>query len=96
MGTLSGGGNMVVKIGKGSLLGANSGCGIPLGNGCTIEAGLYITAGTKLQLPDGRVIKARELAGHDDLLFRRNSLTGAVEVVHKKNEVVLNPELHKN
>ncbi len=96
MGTLSGGGNMVVKIGKSSLLGANSGCGIPLGNGCTIEAGLYITAGTKVQLSDGRVIKARELAGHDDLLFRRNSLTGAVEVVHKKNEVVLNPELHKN
>jgi 2,3,4,5-tetrahydropyridine-2-carboxylate N-succinyltransferase len=96
MGTLSGGGNMVVKIGKGSLLGANSGCGIPLGNGCTVEAGLYITAGTKVQLTDGRVIKARELAGHDDLLYRRNSLTGAVEVVHKKNEVVLNPELHKN
>jgi 2,3,4,5-tetrahydropyridine-2-carboxylate N-succinyltransferase len=96
MGTLSGGGNMVVKIGKGSLLGANAGCGIPLGNGCTIEAGLYITAGTKVQLADDRVVKARELAGHDDLLFRRNSLTGAVEVAHKKNEVVLNPELHKN
>ncbi len=96
MGTLSGGGNMVVKIGKGSLLGANAGCGIPLGHGCTIEAGLYITAGTKVQLGDGRVVKARELAGHDDLLFRRNSLSGAVEVVHKKNEVVLNPELHKN
>jgi len=96
MGTLSGGGNMVVKIGKGSLLGANAGCGIPLGDGCTIEAGLYITAGTKVQLADGRVVKARDLAGHDDLLFRRNSLTGAVEVVHKKNEVVLNPELHKN
>jgi 2,3,4,5-tetrahydropyridine-2-carboxylate N-succinyltransferase len=96
MGTLSGGGAMVIKIGKGSLLGANSGCGIPLGNGCTIEAGLYVTAGTKVQLADGRVVKARELAGHDDLLFRRNSLTGAVECVHKKNEVVLNPELHKN
>lgn len=96
MGTLSGGGNIIVKIGKGSLLGANSGCGIPLGNGCTVEAGLYVTAGTKVKLPDGRVVKAKELAGHDDLLFRRNSLTGAVEVVHKKNEVVLNPELHKN
>jgi 2,3,4,5-tetrahydropyridine-2-carboxylate N-succinyltransferase len=96
MGTLSGGGAMVIKIGKGSLLGANSGCGIPLGNGCTIEAGLYVTAGTKVRLADGRVVKARELAGHDDLLFRRNSLTGAVEVVHKKNEVVLNPDLHKN
>jgi 2,3,4,5-tetrahydropyridine-2-carboxylate N-succinyltransferase len=96
MGTLSGGGNIVNSLGQGCLLGANSGCGIPLGDGCTIEAGLYITAGTKLQLADGRVVKARELAGHNDLLFRRNSLTGAVEVVHKKNEVVLNPELHKN
>ena len=96
MGTLSGGGNMVVSIGKGSLLGANSGCGIPLGNGCTVEAGLYVTAGTKVLLADGRVVKARELAGLDDLLFRRNSQTGAVEVVSKKNEVVLNPELHKN
>jgi len=96
MGTLSGGGSMVISLGKGCLLGANSGAGIPLGNGCTIEAGLYITAGTKVQLADSRVVKARELAGHDDLLFRRNSLTGAVEVVHKKNEIVLNPELHKN
>jgi len=96
MGTLSGGGNTVNSIGKGCLLGANSGCGIPLGDGCTIEAGLYITAGTKLKLPDGRIVKARELAGHNELLFRRNSLSGAVEVVHKKNEVVLNPELHKN
>src|SRR5690606_36260632 len=58
MGTLSGGGNIVVKIGKGSLLGANAGCGIPLGDTCTIEAGLYITAGTKVKLPDGRVVKA--------------------------------------
>ncbi|MDB4975410.1 MAG: 2,3,4,5-tetrahydropyridine-2,6-dicarboxylate N-succinyltransferase [Myxococcaceae bacterium] len=96
MGTLSGGGNVVVKIGKNSLLGANSGCGIPLGDGCTIEAGLYITAGSKLRLPDGRIIKARELSGQNDLLFRRNSLNGAIEVVHKKNETVLNPELHKN
>jgi 2,3,4,5-tetrahydropyridine-2,6-dicarboxylate N-succinyltransferase len=96
MGTLSGGGNMVIRLGKGCLLGANSGCGIPLGDGCTVEAGLYVTAGTKCTLADGRVVKARELAGQNDLLFRRNSLTGAVEVVHKKNEVVLNPELHKN
>jgi 2,3,4,5-tetrahydropyridine-2,6-dicarboxylate N-succinyltransferase len=96
MGTLSGGGKTVNTIGKNCLLGANSGCGIPLGDACTIEAGLYITAGTKLQLGDGRVVKARELAGQNDLLFRRNSLSGAVEVVHKKNEVVLNPELHKN
>lgn len=96
MGTLSGGGNIVIKIGKGCLLGANAGCGIPLGDTCTVEAGLYITAGTKVLLSDGRVVKARELAGQNDLLFRRNSLNGAVEVVHKKNEVVLNPELHKN
>jgi 2,3,4,5-tetrahydropyridine-2-carboxylate N-succinyltransferase len=96
MGTLSGGGNIVIKIGKGCLIGANAGCGIPLGDTCTVEAGLYITAGTKVMLADGRTVKARELAGHDDLLFRRNSLSGAVEVVHKKNEIVLNPELHKN
>jgi len=96
MGTLSGGGNMVIRVGQGSLLGANSGCGIPLGDGCTVEAGLYVTAGTKCSLSDGRVVKARELAGHDDLLFRRNSVSGVVEVVHKKNQVVLNPELHKN
>jgi 2,3,4,5-tetrahydropyridine-2-carboxylate N-succinyltransferase len=96
MGTLSGGGNIIIRVGKGCLLGANAGCGIPLGDGCTIEAGLYITAGTKVQLEGGHVVKARELAGKDDLLFRRNSLTGAVEVVHKKNQVVLNPELHKN
>jgi 2,3,4,5-tetrahydropyridine-2-carboxylate N-succinyltransferase len=96
MGTLSGGGNIVIKIGKGCLIGANAGCGIPLGDTCTVEAGLYITAGTKLLLADGRVVKARELAGQDDLLFRRNSLTGAVEAVHKKNAIVLNPELHKN
>jgi 2,3,4,5-tetrahydropyridine-2,6-dicarboxylate N-succinyltransferase len=96
MGTLSGGGNVVIKIGKGCLIGANAGCGIPLGDTCTVEAGLYITAGTKVKLADGRVIKARELAGQNDLLFRRNSISGAVEVVHKKNEIVLNPELHKN
>jgi 2,3,4,5-tetrahydropyridine-2-carboxylate N-succinyltransferase len=96
MGTLSGGGNIVIKIGKGCLIGANAGCGIPLGDTCTVEAGLYITAGTKVKLADGRVVKARELAGQNDLLFRRNSQSGAVEVVHKKNEVVLNPELHKN
>jgi 2,3,4,5-tetrahydropyridine-2-carboxylate N-succinyltransferase len=96
MGTLSGGGAVVVRIGKNSLLGANAGCGIPLGDNCTIEAGLYITAGSKVLLADERVVKARELAGQNDLLFRRNSLTGAIEVVHKKNETVLNPELHKN
>lgn len=96
MGTLSGGGNTVNTVGKDCLLGANAGCGIPLGDGCTIEAGLYVTAGTKVKRADGSVIKARELAGQDNLLFRRNSLTGGVEVLEKKNEVVLNEELHKN
>jgi 2,3,4,5-tetrahydropyridine-2,6-dicarboxylate N-succinyltransferase len=96
MGTLSGGGAVVVRIGKNSLLGANAGCGIPLGDNCTIEAGLYITAGSKVLLADKRVVKASALSGQNDLLFRRNSLTGAIEVVHKKNETVLNPELHKN
>jgi len=96
MGTLSGGGKQNVRLGRDCLLGANSGCGIPLGNSCVIEAGLYITAGSKVRLPDGRIVKARELAGHDDLLFRRNSQSGAIEVVHQKNEVVLNPALHKN
>jgi 2,3,4,5-tetrahydropyridine-2,6-dicarboxylate N-succinyltransferase len=96
MGTLAGGGKEIVRIGRGCLLGANSGCGIPLGDGCTIEAGLYITAGSKVRLPDGSVLKARQLMGQNDLLFRRNSLDGAIEVVHKRNEVVLNPALHKN
>jgi 2,3,4,5-tetrahydropyridine-2-carboxylate N-succinyltransferase len=97
MGTLSGGGSVVISIGEGTLLGANSGCGIPLGDGCTIEAGLYVTAGTKCTLvPDGRVVKARDLAGQNDLLFRRNSVSGAVEVVNKQNKVVLNEALHQN
>jgi 2,3,4,5-tetrahydropyridine-2-carboxylate N-succinyltransferase len=96
MGTLSGGGTVVITIGKSSLLGANSGCGIPLGDGCTIESGLYLTAGTKVTLPDGRVVKARDLAGQDDLVFRRNSVSGAVEVVQNKTRVVLNETLHQN
>ena len=96
MGTLSGGGNVVITIGRDTLLGANSGCGIPLGDNCIVEAGLYVTAGTKVLLSDGRVIKARELAGQNDLLFRRNSQSGAIEVVNKRSEIVLNPELHKN
>jgi 2,3,4,5-tetrahydropyridine-2-carboxylate N-succinyltransferase len=96
MGTLSGGGKQVISIGKGCLLGANSGCGIPLGDGCTIEAGLYVTAGTLVKTPDGSTVKARELAGASDLLFRRNSRTGAVEAIQKKNAVALNEDLHKN
>lgn len=96
MGTLSGGGKEVISLGQDCLLGANAGLGISLGNGCTVESGLYITAGSKVKLPDGRVIKAAELSGHDDLLFRRNSQNGAIEVIAKKNQVVLNAALHAN
>ena len=81
MGTLSGGGTEVISVGKGCLVGANAGIGISLGDGCVVEAGCYVTAGTKVSLPDNRVVKARELSGRDGLLFRRNSVTGAVEVL---------------
>jgi len=83
MGTLSGGGKEMVTVGEKCLLGANSGLGISLGNNCVIEAGLYVTAGTQVKLPDGTTVKARELSGANDILFRRNSLTGAVEVVQR-------------
>jgi 2,3,4,5-tetrahydropyridine-2-carboxylate N-succinyltransferase len=83
MGTLSGGGKEMVTVGEKCLLGANSGLGISLGNNCVIEAGLYVTAGTQVKLPDGATVKARELSGANDILFRRNSLTGAVEVVQR-------------
>src|SRR5690606_16789179 len=76
MGTLSGGGKQVISIGERCLLGANSGLGIPLGDDCVVEAGLYVTEGTKITLPDGRVVKAIELAGQSGLLFLRNSVTG--------------------
>jgi 2,3,4,5-tetrahydropyridine-2-carboxylate N-succinyltransferase len=79
MGTLSGGGTAVISVGERCLLGANSGLGISLGDECVVEAGLYLTAGTRVTLPDGDVIKALELSGADNLLFRRNSQTGAVE-----------------
>lgn len=95
MGTLSGGGNIVISIGEDCLLGANSGLGIPLGNRCTIEAGLYVTAGTKL-LFAGNIIKASDLAGKDDILFRRNSQTGQVEAISRANTVELNSQLHSN
>ncbi|MBI3691674.1 MAG: 2,3,4,5-tetrahydropyridine-2,6-dicarboxylate N-succinyltransferase, partial [Mycolicibacterium aromaticivorans] len=81
MGTLSGGGTRVISVGKRCLLGANAGLGISLGDDCIIEAGLYVTAGTKVTTPDGTTVKARELSGANNLLFRRNSVTGAVEVV---------------
>ena len=101
MGTLSGGGNIIISIGKECLLGANSGIGIPLGDRCTVESGLYITAGTKVSLLDDsgqcvEHIKARDLSGKSDLLFRRNSTTGAVECLTNKTSVELNEALHAN
>jgi 2,3,4,5-tetrahydropyridine-2-carboxylate N-succinyltransferase len=97
MGTLSGGGKQVVSIGERCLIGANAGIGISLGNDCVVEAGCYVTAGTKVTLPDGRVVKALDLSGGDHLLFRRNSVTGTVEVVPwKAGGVVLNEALHQN
>jgi 2,3,4,5-tetrahydropyridine-2-carboxylate N-succinyltransferase len=101
MGTLSGGGNIIISVGKACLLGANSGIGIPLGDRSTVESGLYITAGTKVNLLDNhnhvvQQVKARDLAGKSDLLFRRNSLTGVVECKTNKTAVALNEELHAN
>jgi 2,3,4,5-tetrahydropyridine-2-carboxylate N-succinyltransferase len=97
MGTLSGGGKQVISIGKRCLLGANGGTGISLGDDCVVEAGLYVTAGTKVTLPDGNVVKARELSGQPGLLFIRNSVTGAVEARPRKGEgITLNEALHAN
>jgi len=97
MGTLwSSGGGEVVRIGSHCLLGANSGCGISLGDGCTIEAGLYVTAGARVTMPDGSVVKARDLSGRPGLLFWRNSQTGAVEVKERGNTAALNTALHQN
>jgi len=97
MGTLSGGGTQVISIGKRCLLGANSGLGISLGDDCVIEAGLYLTAGTKVNTPDGTTVKARDLSGGDNMLFRRNSLTGGVEVVARDGTgITLNAMLHAN
>ena len=83
MGTLSGGGKEMITIGTGCLIGANAGVGISLGDGCVVEAGLYVTGGSKVSLPDGTTSKASALSGQKDLLFRRNSLTGAIEVVQR-------------
>ncbi len=97
MGTLSGGGTEVISIGERCLLGANSGLGIGLGDECVIEAGLYVTAGTRVLLPDGDVVKARQLSGASGLLFRRNSQSGAVEVVPRSVKWDgLNSVLHRN
>ncbi|MDX2703578.1 2,3,4,5-tetrahydropyridine-2,6-dicarboxylate N-succinyltransferase [Streptomyces sp. PA03-6a] len=83
MGTLSGGGKAVVSIGERCLLGAEAGIGISLGDDCVVEAGLYVTAGTRVSLPDETIVKAKELSGANNLLFRRNSITGAVEVLQR-------------
>ncbi|AMG30054.1 2,3,4,5-tetrahydropyridine-2,6-dicarboxylate N-succinyltransferase [Grimontia hollisae] len=101
MGTLSGGGQIVISIGENSLLGANAGLGFPLGDRCTIESGLYVTAGTKVTMLDSsgqevETVKARDLAGKPDLLFRRNSITGKIECLTNKSAVELNAELHAN
>jgi 2,3,4,5-tetrahydropyridine-2-carboxylate N-succinyltransferase len=101
MGTLSGGGSEVISIGERCLLGANSGIGISLGDDCVVEAGTYVTAGMKVGRPDGRVVKARDLSGQDNLLFWRNSVTGALEVVDRGGDrgrswSGLNADLHAN
>lgn len=101
MGTLSGGGTEVISVGENCLIGANAGIGIPLANGCTVEAGLYLTAGTKLNVlgQDGallKTVKAKELVGVEDLLFRRNSLSGSVECVPLKSSISLNDDLHSH
>ncbi|MEH6577988.1 MAG: 2,3,4,5-tetrahydropyridine-2,6-dicarboxylate N-succinyltransferase [Amphritea sp.] len=99
MGTLSGGGNVVISVGENCLLGANAGLGLPLGDRCTIEAGLYVTASSKVTLLDDQnnevsIVKAAELAGKPDLLFRRNSQNGRIEVKTNKSAIELNAELH--
>ena len=97
MGTLSGGGKEVISVGEKCLLGANSGLGISLGDNCVIEAGTYITAAAKVRLPDGEIVKAGALSGANDLLFRRNSLDGCLEVVVRTGTWGgLNSILHAN
>jgi 2,3,4,5-tetrahydropyridine-2-carboxylate N-succinyltransferase len=99
IGTLSGGGDIVISVGQECLIGANAGIGFPLGDRCTVEAGLYVTAGTKVAMldSDGNIVesvKARTLAGKSDLLFRRNSTTGTVECLTNRTSIALNEELH--
>ena len=101
MGTLSGGGKEVISVGERCLLGANAGLGISLGNDCVVEAGCYVTAGTKVTMLDmdgkPKVIKALQLSGASNVLFRRNSVTGAVEAVPWQGDgIKLNADLHKN
>ena len=99
MGTLSGGGTQLVSLGENCLVGANAGLGIALGDRCTVESGLYLTAGTKVQMVDAQgqpvsVCPALELSGQSDLVFWRNSLTGAVECRPNRRSAALNAELH--
>ena len=97
MGTLSGGGKEVIRVGSGCLIGANAGIGISLGDRCTVEAGLYLTAGSVVRLPDGTTAKARELSGRPDLVYRRNSVTGAIEALAREGSggwTGLNAALH--
>ncbi|MDN5915726.1 MAG: 2,3,4,5-tetrahydropyridine-2,6-dicarboxylate N-succinyltransferase [Pseudonocardia sp.] len=97
MGTLSGGGKEVISIGRRCLLGANAGIGISLGDDCVVEAGLYVTAGTKVTLPDGSTARAATFSGQNGLLLRRNSVTGAVEVLPRTGDgIALNSALHAN
>jgi len=101
MGTLSGGGGIIISVGQDCLIGANAGIGIPLGDRCKVEAGLYVTAGTPVVLLDAqgavvREVKARELSGHSDLLFRRNARSGTVECLTHRSVVALNAALHEH
>ncbi|CAN8141235.1 2,3,4,5-tetrahydropyridine-2,6-dicarboxylate N-succinyltransferase [uncultured Thiomicrorhabdus sp.] len=98
MGTLSGGGKQVISMGQRNLLGANAGLGISLGDDCIVESGLYLTAGTKVEMPDGSVVSARDLSGQNKLLFRRHSQTGKVQAIMTDGTLWggLNSELHKN
>jgi 2,3,4,5-tetrahydropyridine-2-carboxylate N-succinyltransferase len=98
MGTLSGGGQEQISVGRRCLVGANAGIGISLGDDCVVEAGLYVTAGTKVTLPDGTVVKARELSGADGLLFHRDSVRGTVQAVPRPGRagIELNAALHAN
>jgi 2,3,4,5-tetrahydropyridine-2-carboxylate N-succinyltransferase len=97
MGTLSGGGKEVVRVGRRCLIGANAGIGISLGDDCVVAAGTYVTAGSKVRLPDGSIVKAAELSGRDGLQFWQNSVTGALEVRPRTGQgIALNEALHAN
>ena len=101
MGTLSGGNDVKISVGEDCLLGANSGLGIPLGDRCIVEAGLYLTAGSKVEVLDKnnelvKIVKASELSSKDDQLFIRNSLTGAIQCKPNNKKVSLNDQLHTN